>query len=381
MVCVAAACTDAATDDAAGAGGAAAGEVAGSAGVSGTAPLAGSATAAVGGGGAAMQAGAAGETPPRNAGAGGASAAAEDAGNGDARARDASPPDAGPASADAAAPGSDAAAPVECPASPLAPGEHMATLMHDGEERTSLVYVPAGYDNSAPVPLVVNFHGGLQSSAQQRRFSVMNPMADDEGFVVAYPQGLDNVWDAGACCSSVEVDDVGFTRALVAYIQERLCIDDRRIYATGMSNGGRMSYRLGCEAADLFAAIAPVAGIKSFPDLDNTPGCQPSRPISLIDFQGTADESHYRYQAGQIAEWVAFNGCTDAAPQETYRNGGHYCSTYSQCEQGTSVTFCVVPDGGHCWPGSYPCPLGDTSRPEELSANELMWELFERSRL
>ena len=164
-------------------------------------------------------------------------------------------------------------------------------------------------------------------------------------------------------------------------MEEHVCIDPRRVYATGMSNGGRMTYRLGCEAADIFAAIAPVAGIKSFPDLNDTPGCKRSRPISLIDFMGTADTSHVSYQAGQIAEWVGFDGCTGTEPKESYRNGEHYCSTYSQCKEGTSVTFCVIANGGHCRPGSYPCALGDTSTPEELSANELMWEIFARSTL
>lgn len=270
---------------------------------------------------------------------------------------------------------------VTCPDGVFSPGEHTERLRHDGELRSFLIYVPRTYDNTRALPLVINFHGGFQNSAHERDFSRMNPMADEKGFVVVYPQGTSNAWDAGACCTRNEVDDVGFTRAIVEFMKARTCIDARRIYATGMSNGGRMSYRLGCEAADVFAAIAPVAGIKSFPDLDNSPGCMPSRPISLIDFQGTADTRHIEYQSGQIAEWVAFNRCTDAQPEETYRKGEHYCKTYSQCEEGTSVTYCVVQGGGHCWPGSYPCGLGDTSRPEELSANELMWELFERSTL
>lgn len=160
----------------------------------------------------------------------------------------------------------------------------------------------------------------------------------------------------------------------------RACIDPKRVYATGFSNGGRMSYRLGCEAADVFAAIAPIAGTKSFPDLNNTPGCVPTRPLSLIDFMGSAD-SRIAAQPGQIAEWVALNGCTDTAPSEVYRNGEHYCVAYTQCEAETSVTYCVVDGGGHCWPGTTPCPLGSSSSASELSANELMWELFERSSL
>lgn len=294
-------------------------------------------------------------------------------------------PDAGPdsSSADASV---DSGGPVviTCPDAALAPGDEAQSLMHDGVLREFLIHVPPSYDNSKPVPLVLNFHGATSNAEQQRSlFSQMDATSDAKGFIVVYPEGIGASWNAGACCgeaASQGVDDVGFALALVEHMKSRACIDPARVYATGFSNGGRMSYRLGCEAADVFAAIAPVAGTKSFPDLNNTPGCEPSRPLSLIDFMGSAD-SRIAAQPGQVAEWVAFNGCTDAAPAEVYRQGEHYCMAYSQCDAGTSVTYCVVDGGGHCWPGTTPCVLGSSSSPSELSANELMWELFERSSL
>lgn len=294
--------------------------------------------------------------------------------------------------ASAAPPISDASAPdasaqptqVECPADALAPGDSTATLMHGGLRREFLIHVPRGYDNKTAVPLVLNFHGATSNAEQQRTlFSLMDATSDAKNFIVVYPQGVGASWNAGACCGDAvtqNVDDVGFARALVAYMAAHACVDPKRVYSTGFSNGGRMSYRLGCEAADVFAAIAPVAGTKSFPDLNNTPGCMPSRPLSLIDFMGSAD-MRIQAQPGQIKEWAAFNGCTDAQPTETYRKGAHYCMAYQQCQAGTSVTYCVIDGGGHCWPGSTPCPLGSTSTSDELSANELMWELFERSTL
>jgi polyhydroxybutyrate depolymerase len=271
---------------------------------------------------------------------------------------------------------------VACPALALSPGETRAMLTHAGRAREYLIYVPRGYDNTRPVPLVLNFHGATMTAEQQRDFSGMNATADAKGFVVVYPQGVGNSWNAGACCGEAQssnVDDVGFARALLDALQENICVDTHRMYSAGFSNGGRMSYRLGCEMAGVFAAIAPVAGTKSFPDDMNTPGCQPAQPISLIDIMGSADPRSAA-QPGQIAEWVAFNGCSDASPTESYRQGQHFCSTYSQCSAATSVTFCMVDGGDHCWPGSYPCILGNTSRPEELSANDLIWELFERSK-
>lgn len=273
---------------------------------------------------------------------------------------------------------------IECPEPALQPGDQAASLMHGGVQRRFLIHVPRDYDNTRPVPLVLNFHGATSNAEQQRTlFSKMDATADAKGFIVVYPEGIGSSWNAGACCgdaASGDIDDVGFARALVAEMSKRACVDRKRVYATGFSNGGRMSYRLGCEAADVFAAIAPVAGTKSFPDLNNGPGCMPSRPLSLIDFMGSAD-SRIAAQPGQVAEWTKFNGCTDAEPKRVYMRGMHYCAAYSQCKANTSVTYCVVDGGGHCWPGSTPCPLGSTSGASELSANELMWEVFERSSL
>ena len=267
--------------------------------------------------------------------------------------------------------GADSGTAVVCPSSSLRPGDTRLSLEHDGMTRSFIVHVPARYDNMRPVPLVLNFHGATMTAALQQQTTGMNAKADEAGFVVVYPDGFDRSWNAGACCggaASDDVDDVGFARALVESMRARVCVDVKRIYATGFSNGGRMSYRLGCEAADLFAAIAPVAGTKSFPALGNAPGCMPKRPLSLIDIMGSAD-SRIDAQPGQIAEWRKFNGCTDAEPKETYRSGRHVCHSYQQCSAGTSVTYCVVDGLGHSWPSS------------GFSANDRIWELFERSSL
>ena len=292
---------------------------------------------------------------------------ARDAGD----ARDVSGPDAPRDAAPADATSGEQGRSADCPSSALRGGDTRATLMHGGQTRSFIIHVPTGYDNTRPLPLVLNFHGATMTAALQQQTSRMNDKADQAGFVVIYPDGVERSWNAGACCggaASSDVDDVGFARALVTYASGRVCIDAKRVYAAGFSNGGRMSYRLGCEAADVFAAIAPVAGTKSFPDLDNSPGCMPARPISLIDFMGSRD-SRIAAQPGQIAEWRKFNGCTDAEAKETYREGRHVCYSYEQCAAGTSVTYCVVDGLGHAW------PTGD------FSANDHIWALFQRSRL
>jgi polyhydroxybutyrate depolymerase len=209
------------------------------------------------------------------------------------------------------------------------------------------------------------------TAALQQRTTGMDAKADEAGFVVVYPEGVDRSWNAGACCggaASNDIDDVGFARALVAYTRGRVCVDPKRIYATGFSNGGRMSYRLGCEAADLFAAIAPVAGTKSFPDLENSPGCDPQRPIPLLDIMGSVD-SRVAAQPGQIAEWRELNGCLDSEADVTYQEGQHACYSYQRCTAGTSVTYCIVDGLGHAWPRT------------GFSANGRIWAHFERSTL
>jgi polyhydroxybutyrate depolymerase len=260
-----------------------------------------------------------------------------------------------------------------CPSEVFTPGDHAGTLEHDGVLRSFIVHVPAGDDTSQPLPLVLNFHGATSTSEAQQSLSRMDVKADAEGFIVVYPEGSSLHWNAGDCCGDAAtngVDDVGFARALVAHVSEHACVDAQRVFATGFSNGGRMSYRLGCEAADLFAAIAPVAGVKSYPDQANSPGCTPSRPVPLLDIMGTADERIVA-QPGQIAEWAALDGC-GGAPQESYRQGAHFCKTYAQCATATaaSVTYCQVEGVDHTWPNV-----------EGFSTNDRIWELFARSSL
>ena len=119
------------------------------------------------------------------------------------------------------------------------------------------------------LPVIINFHGGGDHGANERKYSLMDRLADRETFIAVYPNGTGRLsarlltWNAGTCCGYAalnRVDDVGFTRALIGKLAESVSMDRRRIYATGLSNGAMMSYRLAAEAGDLIAAVAPVAG-------------------------------------------------------------------------------------------------------------------------
>lgn len=247
-----------------------------------------------------------------------------------------------------------------CPSGGLAAGDHTLTLTHDGVAYDYLVHVPPGLDPTVPVPLVLNWHGLSSNATQQRFFSAMNPVADARKFIVVYPNSPDTSWNAGTCCAVLAPnrDDVGFALALVEKMKQQACIDAKRVYSTGMSNGGYMSHRLACEHADVFAAIAPVAGTLSIP------ACNPSRPISVIHFHGTADKNVPYYGNAtnkpvpqHLQEWADRNGCTPT-PTVTFSQADAKCETWNNCQGGVVVRLCTFEGEGHCWPGQSFCPYG-----------------------
>jgi polyhydroxybutyrate depolymerase len=249
------------------------------------------------------------------------------------------------------------------------------SMMHDGVMREYIVHFPADYDAAEPVPFLMNIHGYTSDAASQLRYSETNGKADELGFVVAYPQGLDNSFNAGDCCgnSADSVDDVGFMRAIVETIGERACIDKRRVYSTGLSNGGMMSFRLGCDASDLFAAIAPVVGFVA------DPTCEPVRGMPVLSMLGTADMIVGYDRANPESEmWAVRNECKTGPMTEPH--GSSSCKVWTDCRDGVEVHVCSLEGMGHCWPGSsMQCPFGTAN--DDISANDAMWEFFDRYRL
>jgi len=251
-----------------------------------------------------------------------------------------------------------AAAPTVCPGTVLPPGDTTTTLQIGGMARTFILHVPSSYTGKTPVPLVLDWHGLGSSGASQQRISGYKALSDQEGFIAAWPNGLENAWNIGPCCTTSRgVDDLGFAREVVADIQRRACVDPKRIYADGYSMGGGMSYYLACNAADIFAAVAPSAF-----DLlaaEEEP-CAPTRPISVISFRGTSDPIvpyaggassppnglnvtiHFQGAESTFKKWSELNECT-GAPQD----GADGCQTYTQCKEGTEVTLCTKQGGSH----------------------------------
>jgi polyhydroxybutyrate depolymerase len=270
---------------------------------------------------------------------------------------------------------------VPCGSSTLAAGTF--SLSFGGVDYGYVVHLPPGYDGTKRTPLVLNWHGLTSNAQQQQLFSAFDVVADEEGVIVVYPNSPDASWNGGTCCASASArDDVGFARALVAEVSSRACIDSKRVYSTGMSNGGFMSFRLGCEAADLFAAIAPVAGKIGVAD------CRPARPIPLLAIHGTADTlvpfATGGLSAGMLTvpdtaqQWADLDACTQG-PDRVLERGNVHCEAWSGCGGGATVTLCTVEGGGHCWPGQNFCPYGTST--VDLDASRQIAAFFESFKL
>lgn len=261
------------------------------------------------------------------------------------------------------------------------PGTHTGiTVDVDGTSRSYDLFVPASYDPAAHAPLVLNFHGLLGSPSQQASFSQFNDAANTHGMLVAYPEGIGQSFNAGVCCgqaSSTNVDDVAFARALVEDVSIKMCVDPQRVHVTGMSNGGHMAHRLACEAADVFASTASVTGVLSLAG-----PCTPSRPISIVQFHGTADTivgyDGFPSVRPMMEAWANRNGCSPA-PEVSFEQGDVLCETWPSCDAGVEVTLCTVEGGGHCWFGNPSCLFGASTT--ELHASEEIAAMFDEQPL
>ena len=222
-------------------------------------------------------------------------------------------------------------------------------IFSGGMERSYILYVPAIENPSRPMPLVFDFHGRGSTGEAQFNYSNFDALADKHKFILVSPNGIGNTWNAGDCCGvAVEaaIDDVSFTEDTIEHVSREYCIDPHRIYASGMSNGGYMSYRLACEMADRIAAIGPVAA------RNRTLACAPSRPVPMIAMNGTEDILvDYSLAVSSVEMWIASNQCS-GEQQIVYKKEDVTCVSYSECAQGATTEFCTVDGGGHSWPGA-----------------------------
>ncbi len=244
-------------------------------------------------------------------------------------------------------------------------GDRDYDVMVGDLDRTFRVHAPPSYDPTSPHPVVFVFHGYTETASQIEDISKMTPEADGRGYLVVYAEGINTGWNAGACCgsaASMEVDDIGFVVTMLDTLESDYCIDERRVFSSGFSNGGMLSHRLACELSDRIAAIGPVAGTMAIDP------CVPSRAVPVMSFHGTSDPV-VSYSNGGFSgadgavqtatDWAARNGCASASTV-TFQQGDAECETWTGCDAGADVTLCTLTGGGHQWPGGNSAGPGGT---------------------
>lgn len=289
--------------------------------------------------------------------------------------------------------------PKKEPPSPLAAGDHTRTLTVGGLKRTYLVHVPKGYDPKTPTPVVLALHGAAMNGPMMVSFSGLTEKSDAAGFVVVYPSGTGTgpflTWNAGGFTGKMaegKADDVAFIGKLLDDLATVVNVDEKRVYACGMSNGGMMCYRLAAELSDRIAAVAPVAGTVAIDE------SKPKRPVPVIHFHGSKDgivpfeaakgKAPFMKLKGveeSVQTWVKLNGCDEKPKAETISKDGDEMkvtrTTYGGGKGGSEVVLVVIEEGGHTWPGQQP-PVGFIGKSaKNVSANDLMWEFFQRHKL
>lgn len=279
-------------------------------------------------------------------------------------------------------------------------GDYSFQLTHKGVQRFYNLHVPPSYLNKKrPLPLMIALHGGggdMVLMGKDKYFR-LNTKADQENFIVVYPNGyaacdlIRATWNAGKCCGESRdnnIDDVGFLKAMIEKISKDFMIDQKKIFAAGMSNGGMMSYRLACELPEMFAGVASIAGT------DETKVCRPKKAIDILHIHAM-DDDHSLFYGGRgnvfkdpsvvtnfisvpdtIQLWVKHNHCHEK-PIRILEKKNVWCDRYTGCDNNSRVQLCVTQNGGHSWPGGEKIPNPKMGIPSlDLSAVDVIWDFF-----
>lgn len=261
-------------------------------------------------------------------------------------------------------------------------------------EREYYVYAPPAKSQMAR-PLVVMLHGGAGKPESAARMTGFSELAKQENFIVAYPYGTGRVstWNAGKCCGYAmrnNVDDVAYIRAMLEEIKSNYRIDEQRIYAVGMSNGGMMAYKLACDMGDVFRAVAPVAGAM------NTYTCEPQGRPSMAIFHAINDE-HVLYNGGVsekgLRSMFGLRPAPDASVEDAVQfwMKNDYCRPIPQtdryddysvvnyfCAEEREVRIYMLNSGGHSWPGGEKGWAGADEPLQSISATQEIWKFFKQ---
>ncbi len=264
----------------------------------------------------------------------------------------------------------------------LVRGNHNLEITVDGLKRTYILHVPPAIRENKPLPLIVVLHGTYGTGRKMEIGLGFDPYADERSFYVAYPDAYKDPgkrqtarWNDGR--GTIEsaykgIDDVKFITTMIDDIAAQVPLDRGRIYATGASNGGMMTYRLGCQTSGIFAGIAP--------DIGNIPEpifgtCTPSSPLNFLAINGDRDpfipfdggevcpnvpklfceKGMVKSQADSVGKFAAANGCdanpqTETLPVKVQDGTSIDVQTFENCSSGAQVKAYIVRNGGHTWP-------------------------------
>jgi len=266
------------------------------------------------------------------------------------------------------------------------------SMQVDGYTRDYLLNLPPNYNDSNNFPLVIALHGTGGSADQMERDYKLTTKSNSAGFIIVYPEGVRSdgklgirTWNAGGCCDFAmehNIDDVKYIRLLMQKLTTSYKINPKKIYATGMSNGAMMVYRLGCELSDQLAAIAPVSGT-----LMTTQPCTPVRKVPVLHIHSVLD-TKVPYTGGyglanyyfppvdsSLRVWAGINGCGQA-PQVVTDATLYTHTQYAGCTNNTTVQLYLTKDGGHSWPGGLPARPNADAPSTAFSATDLIWDFF-----
>jgi len=267
----------------------------------------------------------------------------------------------------------------------------------DGYSRSCLINLPPNYNENANFALVIALHGTAGSAVQMETDYKLTAKSNSAGFIIVYPQGVPSdgplgirTWNAGSCCDFAmehHIDDVKYIRLLIQKLTANYKIDRKRIYATGMSNGAMMAYRLGCELSDQLAAIAPVSGT-----LMTTQPCQPARAMPVLHIHSAIDTRvpfaggygmagyYFHPVDSTLRVWAGIDGC-NTTPQLIADASLYTQTQYGNCNNNTTVQLYLTRDGGHSWPGGLPARPAADAPSAAFDATDLIWDFFQKYRL
>ena len=264
-----------------------------------------------------------------------------------------------------------------------------ATITHDGAQREYILYIPANYTGSSAVPLVLNYHGFMSSANGQMWYGDFRAIADTAGFIICHPEGTllagDSHWNVGGWTTGSTTDDVGFTSDLIDSLSELYNINQNKVFSTGLSNGGFMSYLLACELSDRIAAVASVAGSMT-PETYSV--CNPQHPTPILHIHGDVDPTvpyngaAWTWSVNNLMQyWVGYNNCNTIPSTTPFPdlNPGDGSTVehivYNGGDNGVTAEHMFITGGAHTWPGNI---FGGAGTNYDIDASLEIWKFFLR---